>query len=151
MERLVIQSDIKNITQVEFFVDAICDHWNINNYAATIAMPLLQAVENAIVHGNHSDPAKRVSITADTCKGGVSFAVEDEGRGFDYTSFGELPEEQGRGTGLFLMRTLADRLTFDNGGSRVEMMFVINGIDPARALERITTLSHFYQPKHVMA
>ena len=45
MEKLVIQSDINNLIEVERFVSAVCDTYNINNYAATISMSLLQAVK----------------------------------------------------------------------------------------------------------
>ena len=42
MEKLVIQSDINNLVEVERFVSAVCDTYNVNNYAATISMSLLQ-------------------------------------------------------------------------------------------------------------
>ena len=68
MEKLVIQSDINNLVEVERFVSAVCDTYNVNNYAATISMSLLQAAENAIVHGNNSDASKSVTIVSDLCR-----------------------------------------------------------------------------------
>lgn len=150
MEKVVIQSDTANMQEVECFLDHICDAYNINNYAATITMSLLQAVENAIVHGNGGDEQKTVTITFDTYRGGVEFVVEDQGVGFDFEQFGALPQ-QGRGEGLFLMKSLSDELTFENGGSRVRMRYVINGIEPSRALERIVVLNNFYARRHAMA
>ena len=144
MEKIVIQSDIDNIKQVECFVDSVCDQWNIYNYAATITISLIQAVENAIVHGNKNDINKHVTISCYDCLGGVAFSVEDEGTGFDYSVFTDVPKEEGRGTGLFLMRTLSDKIAFYNQGSKVTMEFMINGIEKSRALERISVLKKYF-------
>ena len=151
MEKLVIQSDISKLVDVERFINVVCDGFNINNYAGTISISLLQAVKNAILHGNHSDPAKQVTIVSDRCKGGVYFSVSDEGSGFDYRSFGNLPEQEEKGTGIFLMGALSDRLSFQNNGSTVRMDFLINGIEATRAVERIVTLRNYYAKKLVHA
>ena len=151
MEKLVIQSDINKLVDVEKFVSAVCDVYNINNYAATISMPLLQAVENAIVHGNCNDPSKSVTIVCDLCKGGVYFTVSDEGQGFDYKYYESIPNEEGCGTGLFLMKTLSDKISFQNNGSSVRMDFVINGIEASRTLERLVALHNYYAPRFVNA
>lgn len=151
MEKLIIQSDTSNLIEVERFVSAVCDTCNINNYAAAISMSLLQAVENAIVHGNGSDVAKRVTITSDLYKGGVFFTVSDEGCGFDFQKYGEIPEGEGSGMGIYLMKTLSDGLSFSDGGRTVRLDFVINGIEASRALERIVALRNFYAPRFVNA
>ena len=151
MEKLVIQSDINNLIAVERFVSVVCDTYNINNYAATISMSLLAAVENAIVHGNQSDPTRSVTITSDYCTGGVYFAVSDEGVGFDYSAYGKMPEQGSKGTGLYLMQTLSDRIVFSDRGSTVRMEFVVSGIEPAMALERIVTLHNYYAPHVIYA
>lgn len=151
MEKLIIQSDINNMVEVERFVSAVCDTCNINNYAATISMSLLQAVENAIVHGNHNDASKKVAIESDLCKGGVFFTVTDEGEGFDYKQFGSIPENEGRGTGIYLMKTLSDRISFLNNGCSVRLEFVISGIEASKALERLVTLRNHYAHRLVNA
>lgn len=151
MEKLVIQSDINNLVEVERFVSAVCDTYNVNNYAATISMSLLQAAENAIVHGNNSDPSKSVTIVSDLCRGGLYFSVSDEGNGFDFEKFGVIPEGEGRGTGIYLMKTLSDKMSFQNGGSTVRLEFVVNGIEASRALERIVVIRNYYAPRYVNA
>ena len=150
MEKLIIQSDTSKLIEVERFVSAVCDTYNINNYAATISMSLLQAVENAIVHGNGNDASKQVTVTSDYCKGGVYFTVSDEGVGFNFEKFGTIPEE-GSGTGIYLMKTLSDKMSFSNNGSTVRLDFVVNGIEASRALERIVTLRNHYAPRFVNA
>ncbi len=151
MERLVIQSDTNKLIDVEHFVSVVCDTYNINNYAGTISMSLIQAVENAIVHGNNSDPAKSVLIVADRCKGGVYFSVSDQGAGFNYLDFGSMPEQEGRGTGIYIMKALSDNLSFSDNGSTVRLEYIINGIEATRALERIMTLRNFYAKLSVTA
>ena len=151
MEKLIIQSDKKNLFEVEKFVGAVCDTFNINNYAGTITMSVLQAAENAIVHGNGCNLDKMVTIVSDYCRGGVRFTVTDEGEGFNYALYGEMPEKEGEGTGLYLMKTLSDRIVFSDGGRTVSLEFFIDGIDGCRTLERIATLHRFYAPKTVHA
>ncbi len=151
MEKLVIQSDISNLVQVERFVSAVCDSFNINNYAATISMSLLQAVENAIVHGNKNDVNKQVAIVCDRNKGGVFFTVSDQGVGFDFENYGTIPEQEGRGTGIYIMKTLSDKITFQDNGSTIRLDFIINGIEASRALERVMTLRNYYAPRTVNA
>ena len=148
MEKIVIQSDISQQIEVEKFVSDICDIYNINNYAATISMSRLQAVENAIVHGNKNDSKKTVTVSFEKCRGGVAFSVSDQGSGFDFNNFSS---NEPQGTGIFMMKTLSDKLSFSNNGSTVRMEFVINGIEASRALERIVLLHNFYAPALVNA
>ena len=149
MESIVIQSDINNLTAVECFIDHICDEWHINNYMATITMSVLQAVENAVKHGNACDAEKKVTVSCDSCKGGLSFSVKDEGKGFDYENFSISSPNAMDATGIFLMKSLSDNLIFSEGGSRVTMDFMISGIESLRAIERMSTLRRFYADKLV--
>lgn len=149
METLVIQSDINNIIDVERFVYYVCDTFNINNYSAIISMSLLPAVENAILHGNNNNPSKNVTIVFDHCRGGVCFTVSDEGCGFDFNSLLAGNNDSSQNKGLFLMRSLADNLSFSNEGSTVRLEYIINGIEATRTLERISTLRRHYAVKVV--
>ena len=149
MERIVIQSNAANLIKVEQFLDTVCDTMNIHNYYATISMAVLQAVENAIVHGNKSDENKVVSIKYSKCRGGIAFVVEDEGDGFNYKDYAGFPMESGVGEGVFLMKTLADSCVFSKGGRRVRLEFMIQGIEQARSLERVATFRHFFEPKKI--
>ncbi len=145
-ESFVIQSDIKNMPQVEERLFHFCREYNVGSYYSTVSVAVLQAVENAIVHGNGSDEKKHVSLTMGTCRGGIFVEVADEGQGFDYTRYGDLPADgQSEGEGIFVMHQLADRLTFEEGGRKVRLEFEVNGVDPVDALERIAVLREHYQ------
>jgi serine/threonine-protein kinase RsbW len=145
METLKIQSVEANIPQVEAFVEGICTDLNCYNYFGTISVAVLQAVENAIVHGNKRNPEKSVTIKFSRAKGGVSFTVEDEGKGFDYKSYTDLPTDTEQGTGIFLMNVLSDNCQFSNKGRCVKMLFKIQGIDAGYSMERANTLTSFFQ------
>lgn len=137
-ETFVIQSDIANMPFVEERLFHFCRECNVGNYYSAVSVAVMQAVENSIVHGNASDAAKQVSVTFGTCHGGIFAEVSDQGPGFDYQRFGQLPSDgQPAGEGIFVMKSLADRMTFSEGGRTVRLEFEVNGIDPADALERI--------------
>lgn len=139
-ESFVIQSDIANLPEVEERLFHFCLECNVGNYYSAVSVAMIQAVENAIVHGNGSDVSKGVSVTFSTCRGGISVEVEDQGNGFDFCRYGSLPEGEEFGKGIFVMKSLADRMTFFEGGRKVRMEFDVNGIDPADALERVALL-----------
>ena len=144
-ESFVIQSDIAVLPEVEERLFHFCRECNVGNCHSVVSMAALQAVENAIVHGNHSDASKTVSVEFGTCRGGVYVSVADEGEGFEYERYGALPSETSQaGEGIFVMKTLADRMKYSDGGRKVRMEFDVMGIDPTDALDRVAVLQkHF--------
>ena len=91
-----------------------------------IEMALLEALANAVIHGNGDNSGKRVYITC-RCHmdGEVSITVRDEGNGFDSST---VPDPTFRenllfthGRGIYLMKTLMDEVSFEEGGSVVRM------------------------------
>lgn len=129
---LTIASDLNCLSQVEQFVDEFCTKAHVSqDIYGNILVSLSEAASNAILHGNKSDENKRVQIkgTLDDELKILAFEVTDEGRGFD---FALLPDptspqkvEQENGRGVFLMRILADFVTYSKDGSTVEMKFKI--------------------------
>lgn len=144
-ESFVIQSDIANLPLVEERLFHFCHENNVGNYYSAVSVAVLQATENAIVHGNGSDPSKNVTLLFDTCRGGICAEVSDEGRGFDFRQYGELPSgESTQGEGIFIMKSLADRMVFSDEGQKVRLEFDVAGIDPSDALERAALLQVRY-------
>lgn len=144
-ESFVIQSDIANMPAVEERLFHFCRECNVGNYYSAVSVATMQAVENAIVHGSGSDADKQVFVTFGTCRGGIFTEVKDEGAGFDFDQFGSLPSGDSTvGEGIFVMKTLADKIEFADGGRLVRLEFEVAGIDPAQAMERIAVLNgHF--------
>jgi serine/threonine-protein kinase RsbW len=91
-----------------------------------IEIALREALENAVIHGNHEDPRKHVYVTC-RCQAEqeVSITVRDEGQGFDSNA---LPDptapgaiEASHGRGIYLMKALMDEVHFEDGGAVVHM------------------------------
>ena len=132
METLTITSDPHNIAQVEAYIEDIRAKFNIADDAyGNILISLTEAANNAIIHGNDSDPSKTVTITAalDPRGKALNFTITDQGKGFDHNNLPDptAPEniDQPCGRGVFLMMQLADMVVFSNHGSTVEMQFRI--------------------------
>lgn len=85
-----------------------------------------EALRNAMIHGNKSDPGKQVSVEAEIKEDAVVISVEDEGDGFDPSGLPDptlqenLLKESGRG--VYLMKHLMDEVRYENGGRRVVMV-----------------------------
>lgn len=85
-----------------------------------------EALRNAMVHGNKSEPGKQVTVETEITDNSVTISVEDEGDGFDHkmlpdpTHQDNLLKESGRG--VYLMRHLMDEIRYENGGRRVVMV-----------------------------
>lgn len=129
-QKIRITSKAENIILVEKMIEDICDVFNISeDYYGNILVAITEAVNNAIYHGNKADPTKNIDITFNSSKGHVSFTVKDEGKGFGYDSLPDPtnPEnlEKENGRGVFLMRNLADKVSFEDNGSKVILDFKI--------------------------
>jgi serine/threonine-protein kinase RsbW len=93
---------------------------------ADIEMALQEALANSVVHGNGENPSKHVYVECRCYMDGeVLVTVRDEGPGFDSENVPD-PTTPGRrsfthGRGIYLMRTLMDEVSFEDGGSIVRM------------------------------
>ncbi len=85
-----------------------------------------EALRNAMIHGNKSNPGKQVSVEAEIKNDAVVICVEDEGDGFDPSGLPDptlqenLLKEGGRG--VYMMKHLMDEVRYENGGRRVVMV-----------------------------
>jgi serine/threonine-protein kinase RsbW len=78
-------------------------------------------------YGNEGNPNKQIKIAVESDEKKIKFLVTDEGNGFDYN---ELPDptdplniDKPQGTGIFLMKHLADKVEFNNNGQEVLLTF----------------------------
>ncbi len=91
-----------------------------------IEIAVREAIANAVIHGNHENPRKRVYVTCRcSTEGEVLITVRDEGQGFDSRAVPDPTAETNllltRGRGLFLMQALMDEVGFRENGSVVRM------------------------------
>lgn len=131
-EKLRISSEVENMVLVEKFIDETCSAFKINEDSyGNILVALTEAVNNAIQHGNKLDPNKNVDISFKKKSPDIiSFIIKDEGPGFDYNNLPDPtdPEniEKLSGRGVFLMRNLADKVSFEDNGSTVILDFKLS-------------------------
>lgn len=128
--KIQIASSPENIAELETFIDQLRDTEDIGDEVyGNIIISLTEAVNNAIIHGNGSDPSKNVTLAFKKDGNKLCFTVTDEGPGFDYANLPDPtdPEnlEKLTGRGVFLMNQLSDMLIFSNGGNTVEMQFKV--------------------------
>lgn len=126
-----IPSLTENIRIVESFIDNAKEKYQFNDdIYGNIMIAVTESVNNAIVHGNHADKKKNVSLSLSFNENTVRFTIEDEGIGFDYDSLPDptAPEniEKPGGRGIFLMKHLCDEVSFQNEGKKVELCFYLS-------------------------
>lgn len=116
--RLTLASNPRNVGKVEKFLKTIGKAVHLDEIQFhKLMVSLTEAVNNAIVHGNHSLPGKKVQVTCELLPGWILIMIHDEGKGFKPEKVGNpltrenLLRESGRG--IFLMRTLMDKVEFE--------------------------------------
>jgi serine/threonine-protein kinase RsbW len=124
-----IPSDVRLIEDVVGRVTRECAERQLPPTACNLTVPvaLSEALSNAILYGNREDRSKQVRLRATLDDRSLVLEVSDEGMGFDMeactidpTSPDNLDREDGRG--LYLMRTLMDRVErFTDGGNVVRL------------------------------
>ncbi len=150
-ENLSLESRPENISSIERFVEEICDYYNINDtYFGNILIALTEAFQNALIHGNKNDPSKTINVVFESKPKGLSFTVTDEGAGFDPDTVPDpldldVDVELEKGRGVFLMRSLSDKLIVTDNGRSIEMFFRISGIGHEAMKKRISHFNEYFQ------
>ena len=128
LRKLRIESDISNLRIVENEIDYVTSKVGIkqDNYGK-ILVATLEAVNNAIIHGNKSDSGKHVEIEILINRDILEVKITDEGPGFKPEKVPDptFPEnlETINGRGVFLMSKLADEMIFNKKGNSVKLKF----------------------------
>ena len=125
---ITIDSNIQNVSVIEKLIDnysTVCE-FNDKLYGKLL-LAVVEAVNNAIVHGNREDESKKVFVHYVFNDKEILFTVTDEGEGFDHnavpdpTSMENIEKDCGRG--IYLMKCLCDEIMFKDGGRTVMMKF----------------------------
>jgi serine/threonine-protein kinase RsbW len=123
------QSDPKEIAKVEPFLQKINKATKLDDgtyYRLLVAGT--EAINNGILHGNKSDPKKSVFVTCSYDRHSLVFRVKDQGKGFKPENVPDPLEEKNllktSGRGIFLMRSLMDKVAFTvtDDGTEVELV-----------------------------
>jgi len=131
MQRKINISSIpSNLRLVEMMVDEITNEQDFNSdMYGKILIATVEAVNNAIIHGNRSNPEKYVEVEFKKKNGELEIIVEDEGEGYDYENIPDPTEPENieniHGRGIFLIRQLSDEVVFNKKGKQIIMIFKI--------------------------
>jgi serine/threonine-protein kinase RsbW len=127
-KKIRIESQVENLRIVENAIDEATSVIGISqdNYGK-ILVSAMEAVNNAILHGNKSIPEKIVDIEISYKGDELIISVTDQGSGFkpekvpDPTTPENIEELNGRG--IYLMSHLADKIKYNKKGNSVTMTF----------------------------
>ncbi|HEY3835276.1 MAG TPA: response regulator [Bryobacteraceae bacterium] len=118
-----------------------------------IATAFRELLINAIEHGGHSDPEKRVDLTYIRTAGAIIYYLHDPGEGFSFeriphaaisndpddpVAHTEIRDQMGirpGGFGLLLTRNVADELIYSEKGNEVMLVKYLKGRPGLRSLE----------------
>lgn len=129
-----INSEISKVAEVEALIDNQSAMFKFDDDVyGKLLLAVVEAVNNAIVHGNKSDSTKKVDITYIIESDFVEYRITDQGAGFDPNSIPDPTEleniEKFSGRGLFLMKNLSDEMEFSDNGRTVRLKFLLNTND----------------------
>lgn len=121
-------SDLSNISVVEKLIDNQSAACELNDEVyGKLLLAVVEALNNAIVHGNKSDINKKVTVSYTLDNEFIEYTITNEGEGFnpDILPDPTAPEniEKDCGRGIFLMRHLADDVIFSDKGRTVTLKF----------------------------
>jgi serine/threonine-protein kinase RsbW len=127
-KRLIIESKQTSLRLVENAIDEASLELGISQDSyGKILVSALEAVNNAILHGNKLDPKKAVRFEMDFRDQKLNIKVVDEGKGFRPQDVPDptLPQniEECNGRGVYLMSHLADEIKYSKKGNCVTMTF----------------------------
>ena len=130
-KELIVSSKIENLRLIEKFVDDISAEVKLSSELyGNVLIAILEAANNAIVHGNKLNEKKNVILKASSANNYLKITMEDEGPGFDYTNIPDptSPEniENISGRGVFLMKKLSDSVKFYKNGALAEINFKLS-------------------------
>jgi serine/threonine-protein kinase RsbW len=128
MESITINSDIEKLKVVETLVDKLSKKLGVSDEVyGKILISTVEAVNNAILHGNKGDMSKMVTVNISADGNVLDITVTDEGEGFEYSNLPDPTDpkniENLHGRGVFLMRRLADAIEYNTSGNEVKMRF----------------------------
>lgn len=116
-EALTIQASLEELARVHEWTKLLLTRFGVPDAERyNILLAASEAVTNAIRHGANEDPNRQVRISVAQDPGGISIAVEDDGRGFapdaipDPTRGDQLYQSGGRG--IYLLKALASDVEF---------------------------------------
>ena len=125
--KLTIDSDLSVMRRVQDQILQEVARYQYDSHSQfAVRLALEEGLINAIKHGNHFDPKKKVKIEYRIDAHQLDVIIEDEGPGFERHGVPDptLDEnvEKCSGRGILLMEAYMDSVEWSGGGRRVHMI-----------------------------
>jgi serine/threonine-protein kinase RsbW len=123
----LIPSDLAYVIGVNYQISAMLKEFGFPPQDTRVNIPLAcdEAITNAIIHGNRSNPDKKVNIQVYVSPNRFRMRVRDEGEGFDVQRVADPTQGEAllrpSGRGVYLMRNIMDSVEYKEGGRVVEL------------------------------
>jgi anti-sigma regulatory factor (Ser/Thr protein kinase) len=123
----LIPSDLTYVIGVNYQISQLLKEFGFPAQDTRVNIPLAcdEAITNAIIHGNRSNPEKKVSIQLYVSPNRFRIRVRDEGEGFELERVADPTRGEAllrpSGRGVYLMRNIMDTVEFKDGGRVVEL------------------------------
>jgi serine/threonine-protein kinase RsbW len=123
----LVPSDLTYVIGINYHISNLLKEFGFPPQDTRVNIPLAcdEAITNAIIHGNASNPEKKVSIQIYVSQNRFRMRVRDEGDGFDVAKLADPTQGEAllrsSGRGVYLMRNIMDSVEFKDGGRVVEL------------------------------
>jgi len=120
-------SDLSYVLGINHEIVMLLKEFGFPPQDVRINIPLAcdEAITNAIMHGNRSDPERKVNVQIYVSHSRFKIRVRDQGDGFDADHVADPRTgenvHRARGRGIFLMRSIMDSVRYREGGRVLEM------------------------------
>ena len=128
---MTLRSNHKQIRRVEGLLNKVNQYAGLNEIQMhKLMVAVTEAANNAIIHGNKLNPDKVATIVCDVNPPWITFTITDEGGGFDPGTVSSPLEQENilktSGRGIFLMKTLMDKVDYEVGKDGVRLELKLN-------------------------
>lgn len=151
MKDIVIQLNKNTVRQAEDFIAAICYENHLENYLATMTVPVLNAVEQVLGKKEMCSCEESVALKCEYCQEGISFIISSADKCFFGNPADSLPTSPLSSDAVYMAQLLADEIEVLDEGKTLRMVFYVRGIDATESSRRISVLNHFYARALVVA
>lgn len=137
----LIPSDLSYVIGVNYQISNLLKEFGFPPQDTRVNIPLAcdEAITNAIIHGNRSNPEKKVNIQVYVSPNRFRIRVRDEGDGFELARVDDPTRGEAllrpSGRGVYLMRNIMDSVEYKEGGRVVELEKKNGGANGAHSHE----------------
>jgi len=123
----LIPNDLAFVLGLNYLISLLLKEFSYPPADCRINIPLAcdEALTNAMLHGNRSDPRKKVSVHIYVSSSRFKIKIKDQGEGFDFAAVADPTSAQNvlrsSGRGVYLMQSIMDKVAYSDGGRSVEL------------------------------